>query len=47
MIYLGLLNRTRHKHLTPEAMRTVDKKLSEAPYAELRKGLGFKLEIAR
>lgn len=46
MIYLGLLNSTRHKFLTPEAMRTVDQKLSNAPYAELKKGLGFRMKIA-
>lgn len=47
MIYLGLLNKTRHKDLTPDAMRTVDAKLSKAPYGEFKKGLGFKMKIAR
>ena len=47
MIYLSLLNFTRHKYLTPEAMQILDTKLSRAPYAELRKGLGFRMKIAR
>lgn len=46
MIYLSLLHQTRHKRLEPNAMRSLDKKLSAAPYGELKKGLGFKIFVA-
>lgn len=46
MIYLSLLHKTRHKYLEPNAMRSVDKKLSDAPYGELKKGIGFRISIA-
>ena len=46
MIYLSMLHRTKHKRLEPNAMRSVDKKLSAPPYGELKKGLGFRISVA-
>ena len=46
MIYLALLHSTKHKYLKPDAMRRVDVKLSNQPYVELKKHLGFRLRIA-
>ena len=47
MIYLSLLNNTGGKHVTPHVMRRVESWLSRPPYAELKKGIGFRMEIAR
>ena len=47
MIYFAHLNRSRHKRLEPDAMRRVNEKLSEEPYAKLKQHLGFKVHVAR
>ena len=46
MIYLSRLHKTRHKLLEPNAMRAVDKVLSNALYGELKRGLGFQIFVA-
>ena len=46
MIYLSLLQHVGRKHLTPNVMRSVEKKLSASPYGELKKGLGFQIIVA-